>query len=547
MLTFDHQPESGIRRGRLSIPKKDGEDSVQKRVIETPGCLMYSAKGSVPHLTPDNVRLQDFGGVNVSMEHLLQNHHPAGLKNWDFDLAKFLHLEEFILLCQLRDTSTFTKLAPTTDRFVTLTTFQGIRQFTLQDYFEVVRAYRPDIVIAFTDNIAETFRDPSTVLPGKKRVQRSVDRSLKWLDQTLRVRAGGEGEQDEAEKKASKNESRKEQRKKARFQQTAETSEVESGSGSNATTPASTRAATPSDPTTTTQAKEGAPRSWADVAVFAQVHGSDLVSERVRSAQETAKRDVDGFVLDVSGLVESKSMTKNAVLNCIKVSTDHLPTDKPRLVYGIQTPEDVLKAITMGADLFDTSYPFHLTEDGKASLYYFKQPAIAGSTTTTSIGEQRWINLWDDEHGDKFVPLLDGCECYACKGGRHTRAYINHLLKTHEMLATVLLMSHNMHQYSKFFASVRQSIEDGTFQKESVLFNERFGVEPERTGEIHAAQAIVEASLTRRANRLEGAEEGVVEAIGLGPSPAGTPVPQKRHSEDMTGHADKKPKPEDMA
>lgn len=71
MLTFDHQPESGIRRGRLSIPKKDGEDSVQKRVIETPGCLMYSAKGSVPHLTPDNVRLQDFGGVNVSMEHLL--------------------------------------------------------------------------------------------------------------------------------------------------------------------------------------------------------------------------------------------------------------------------------------------------------------------------------------------------------------------------------------------------------------------------------------------------------------------------------------------
>ncbi|KAF9216106.1 Queuine tRNA-ribosyltransferase subunit qtrtd1 [Podila verticillata] len=540
MLTFDLQ-STGIRRGRLSIAKEAGEDAVQKRVIETPGCLMYTAKGSVPHLTPDNVRLQDFGGVNVSMEHLLQNHHPAGLKNWDFDLAKFLHLEEFILLCQLRDTSTFTKLAPTTDRFVTLTTFQGIRQFTLHEYIEVVRAYRPDIVIAFTDNIAETFRDPSTVLPGKKRVQRSVDRSLKWLDQTLRARAGGEGEQDETEKKANKNESRKEQRKKARFQAT-EASEVESGSGSNATTPASTRTVTPTDSTTI---KEEGTRSWTEVAVFAQVHGSDLVSERVRSAQETAKRDVQGFVLDVSGLVESKSMTKNAALNCIKVSTDHLPQDKPRLVYGVQTPEDVLKAITMGADLFDTSYPFHLTEDGKASLYYFKKPAISGSETTTSIGEKRWINLWDDEHGDKFVPLLDGCECYACKDSRHTRAYINHLLKTHEMLATVLLMSHNMHQYSKFFASVRETIEDDTFQKESVLFQERFGVEPESTGEIHAAQAIVEASLTRRANRLEGAEEGVVEAIGLGGPSPGTPMPQKRHSEDTTGHADKKPKPEE--
>ncbi|KAF8945207.1 hypothetical protein BGZ46_006078, partial [Entomortierella lignicola] len=46
-------------------------DAATKRVMETPGCFMYSIKGSVPHFTPDTLRLQGFGGVNVSIEHIL--------------------------------------------------------------------------------------------------------------------------------------------------------------------------------------------------------------------------------------------------------------------------------------------------------------------------------------------------------------------------------------------------------------------------------------------------------------------------------------------
>lgn len=117
------------------------------------------------------------------------------------------------------------------------------------------------------------------------------------------------------------------------------------------------------------------------------------------------------------------------------------------------TIEDVLRSIALGADLFDTSYPFLLTEDGKASLFSFGSVTTPSNTASidsataslqassiNSSANNRWINLWDDEHADKFVPIMEGCECYACKGGRHTRAYINHLLKAHEMLATVLLM-----------------------------------------------------------------------------------------------------------
>lgn len=69
-----------------------------------------------------------------------------------------------------------------------------------------------------------------------------------------------------------------------------------------------------------------------------------------------------------------------------------------------------------------------------------------------------------------------------------------------------------MHQYSKFFANVRQSIQDDTFEQHSALFVETFGTEPERTGEIHAARAAVEAALLRR-NRLDGDSDDDAEAL----------------------------------
>ncbi|KAF9371738.1 Queuine tRNA-ribosyltransferase subunit qtrtd1 [Podila verticillata] len=486
---------SAARRGTVVMTSSASSSSVadndatrkDKRVIETPGCFMYSVKGSVPHLTPDTLRLQGFGGVNVSIEQLLQDHQPTGLDKWPFTLSKFLNLQDLILLCDIRDSSSFTKVPFNTDRVVSMISNKGVRRLTLEDYLKVVRAYHPDIVSAFTDSISDTKE------PGQKRVRKSVERSLKWLDQVLLERQGLDGLAQDRE--AEEKKKLKSRNKENQMPVVAETTTVSS----------------PVKSTTL---------PWTDVGLFAHVQGAQFDQERVRSAQETAKRTgVDGYIIDTNALPGSR----DDILKMLKISVDHLPKDKPRLVYGMQAPEDVLQSIALGADLFDTSYPFLLTEDGKASLFSFGSVAAPTSiSTTASIGtataslqatsisnnaaNNRWINLWDDEHSDKFVPIMEGCECYACKGGRHTRAYINHLLKAHEMLATVLLMSHNMHQYSKFFANIRQSIASGTFDQLSQQFREQFGTEPQRIpGEIHEQQRIVEASLSKR-NRLDSSE-----------------------------------------
>ncbi|KAG0305407.1 Queuine tRNA-ribosyltransferase subunit qtrtd1 [Dissophora globulifera] len=462
------------------------------------------------------MRLQDYGGVNVALEQILQSDQPASFSKWPstptspkFTLADYLHLQDLILFCDLRDfsfsesttsissdTATRTsKLNPNTDRHVLLSTPKGVRQLTLDDYLKVVRQFQPDIIAALADNIVDTKESP------QKRVRKSIDRTLKWLDQILVERQGGDGRA--ADRLVEEEKKRRKELKEKRKTLTKEQQQLQHDQ--NARDPIAVQ------PVST--------EPWTDVAVFAHVQVSHFEDERIWSAKETAKRDgVDGFILNANVLLSTSN--KEEALQQLENSLGYLPSQKPKLVYGIHAPEDVLKAVALGVDLFDTMYPFQLTEDGKASLFYFGESAtpgaVAAASTLSSSNTNRWINLWDDEHGDKFVPILDGCECYACKGNRHTRAYINHLLKTHEMLATVLLMSHNMYQYSRFFAAVREAVKTGTIEQHANAFHKTFGVEPIRTGEKHAAQIIVEAALTKRNQRLETAEPAVVDAIGSG-------------------------------
>ncbi|KAF9152813.1 Queuine tRNA-ribosyltransferase subunit qtrtd1 [Linnemannia schmuckeri] len=503
-----------------------------KRTIETPGCLMYSQKGAVPHLTPDNLRQQSFGGVNISLEQILQTDQPGSFSKWPetspiprfkgykFTLSEYLRLQDLITFCDLRDYSyaaeTFRhptvppakKLASNTDYHAVLSTPKGIRQLTLDDYLKTVRHYRPDVVVALADTIAET------TTPNEKRIRKSLERSLKWLDQILLERVGQDGtiaDRRLEEEKKRRRERKEKKRNTVTAAKTAGEGQQDQEQDQGTEIPKEMDEEIYIEPIPT--------EPWTDVGLFAAVGGAHLEESRIWSAQETAKKEgVDGFVIDTLSL---SALGKDARLKHVQTSLDHLPSDKPRLLYGLHAPEDVLEAVAMGIDLFDTSYPFQLTEDGKASLYYYG-PRPAGQDKSNSK-TLRSINLWDDEHGDKFVPILEGCGCYACKDNKHTRAYINHLLKTHEMLATVLLMGHNMYQYSQFFTLVRESIQDGTLQEKSTAFLATFGKEPVRTLEKHPNQIIVEAALQKRNQRLEGAEEGVVGAIDMGASTVNTP------------------------
>ncbi|KAL1248671.1 hypothetical protein QQF64_021989 [Cirrhinus molitorella] len=203
--------------------------------------------------------------------------------------------------------------------------------------------------------------------------------------------------------------------------------------------------------------------------IFGVVEGGDIMEERLRSARETAKRPVGGFVLDG---FHSAAMDQDVRAQLIKATSAELPQEKPRLVLGIGRPDEVISCVEAGVDLFESFFPFQVTERGCAlSFNYSIDPdpetavleqngEVPAVKKPNSNGDENMtpfeMNLKDKRYQDDFRPLVEGCDCYCCK--KHMRAYVHHLLVTNELLGGVLLMLHNMAHYLGFFKALREAI-----------------------------------------------------------------------------------------
>uniref|UniRef100_A0A674HTZ1 Queuine tRNA-ribosyltransferase accessory subunit 2 n=1 Tax=Taeniopygia guttata TaxID=59729 RepID=A0A674HTZ1_TAEGU len=225
--------------------------------------------------------------------------------------------------------------------------------------------------------------------------------------------------------------------------------------------------------------------------MFGAIEGGDILEERLRSARETAKRPVGGFLLDG---FQGSAMAKETKLKLIASVTAELPEDKPRIIHGVGKPDEVLECIERGVDIFESFFPFQVTERGCALVFSYDCHPAPEATVLPQNGIQDLekngaqedqeevskadpemtpfeISLKDKKYHDDFGPLLEGCSCYCCQ--RHTRAYVHHLLVTNELLAGVLLMMHNFQHYFGFFSAVRDALRDSKLdQLKELIFRQ---------------------------------------------------------------------------
>ncbi|KDP45649.1 hypothetical protein JCGZ_17256 [Jatropha curcas] len=209
--------------------------------------------------------------------------------------------------------------------------------------------------------------------------------------------------------------------------------------------------------------------SLADGVVFGAIVGGSNLDERKRCAEEIAKRNVSGYWIGGFGLGES--MDERPAL--IDTVIESLPGEKPRLISGLGLPEEVLQGVAAGIDLFDSSYVYNLTLGGFALTFPLDQIEMNSSSfQSTEMGiDQTKINLKATVYRKDTSPIVASCSCYTCQN--HTKAYINHLLNVHEMLAQILLEIHNTHHYLGFFRSIREAIKDGRFEQFQKMFVQR--------------------------------------------------------------------------
>ena len=174
-------------------------------------------------------------------------------------------------------------------------------------------------------------------------------------------------------------------------------------------------------------------------ALFGIVQGGIYLDLRSQAVEELTALDLPGYAIGGVSVGEAPELI-NATVNH---TAPLLPADKPRYLMGVGTYREMVQAIASGIDLFDCVIPTRFGRHGTALVRGVR------------------INLKNAQYKRDYQPLDETCPCYAC--GNFTRAYLNHLVRSQEMLGYILLSLHNITELIRFTQQIRQAIIDDTF------------------------------------------------------------------------------------
>jgi queuine tRNA-ribosyltransferase len=181
-------------------------------------------------------------------------------------------------------------------------------------------------------------------------------------------------------------------------------------------------------------------------ALFGIVQGGIYDDLRVSAARSLAALDLPGYAIGGVSVGEETALIHRVVA----VTAPLLPAEKPRYLMGVGTYREMAKAIAVGVDLFDCVIPTRFGRHGAAL-----------------VRGERW-NLKNARFKEDFSPLDATCPCYTCQN--FSRAYLNHLIKSGEMLGYILLSLHNIAELIRFTTDIRRSILQGTFAEDFALW-----------------------------------------------------------------------------
>jgi queuine tRNA-ribosyltransferase len=174
-------------------------------------------------------------------------------------------------------------------------------------------------------------------------------------------------------------------------------------------------------------------------ALFGIVQGGDQPDLRLASVKGLIDTGFPGYAIGGLGVGEPQAV----MLEMLDIVCPALPTDKPRYLMGVGTPDDLVEAVQRGVDMFDCVMP---TRNGRHGVAF------------TRFGR---VNLKNARHADDPRPLDPESECPAARD--YSRAYLHHLVKANEMLGAMLLSLNNLAYYQSLMATLRPAIAAGRF------------------------------------------------------------------------------------
>jgi queuine tRNA-ribosyltransferase len=172
-------------------------------------------------------------------------------------------------------------------------------------------------------------------------------------------------------------------------------------------------------------------------SLFGIVQGGMDRGLRRESAERTIDIGFPGYAIGGLSVGEPRELTRDIVLSTL----EHLPSDRPRYLMGVGTPEEIAQYAQAGVDMMDCVLP---TRAARHGLLFTSEGKV-------SIKQARYAQ---DESA-----LDPACDCRICQ--RYSRAYLRHLYAANELLAQVLNTVHNLHYYLATMKTVRKWIQAG--------------------------------------------------------------------------------------
>ena len=176
-------------------------------------------------------------------------------------------------------------------------------------------------------------------------------------------------------------------------------------------------------------------------ALFGIAQGGLYKDLRIESIDKLVQIKFDGYAM--GGLAVGESQVN--MFKILNETTSFLPKNKPRYLMGVGTPSDILGAVKEGIDMFDCVMP---TRSGRTGLAF------------TWDGK---LNLKNAKFKNDDSPLNDKCDIKDLN--KYSKSYLNHLIKTDEILGSMLISLNNIYFYQQFMREIRENISKGTFRK----------------------------------------------------------------------------------
>ena len=174
-------------------------------------------------------------------------------------------------------------------------------------------------------------------------------------------------------------------------------------------------------------------------ALFGIIQGGLDKKLRLNSLEKLAEIEFDGYAM--GGLAVGEKQAE--MFNVLNDTVSYMPKNKPRYLMGVGTPSDILGAVKSGIDMFDCVMP---TRSGRTGLAFTWEGKL-------NLRNSRFIN--DKSPLDKNVSIRNL--------NLYSKSYLNHLIKTNEILASMLISLHNINFYQQFMLEIRKEIKKGTF------------------------------------------------------------------------------------